>query len=75
MSAERRENADLDLGYVESKLRRLLFDGGILYDPPLKVRRRTILRQCEPLRDLMVDSCKMWGRGDKSWASWRSDAS
>lgn len=68
MSAVRREGADLDLSHAEARLRRLLFEGDASYDPPLMVRRRTILSQGEPIRELMYEPCKMWGWGDNSWA-------
>src|SRR3569623_1337774 len=62
-----REQADLDLGPAEPKLRAMLFDDETRYQPPLMVIRRTYTSQGEHLREIMWEPCKGYGFGDNTW--------
>jgi len=67
VSTIEREQADLDLGAAEAKLRGLLFDGQSSYQPPLMVIRRSYTSQGQDLREIMFEPCKGFGFGDNTW--------
>jgi hypothetical protein len=63
-----REQADIDLGGAEPRLRAMLFEGETRYQPPLIVIRRTYTSQGEHLREIMWEPCKGFGFGDNTWS-------
>jgi len=63
-----REQADLDLGGAEPRLRAMLFAGETRYEPTLMVVRRTYMSQGEHLREIMWEPCKRFGFGDNTWS-------
>lgn len=67
VSNVRREQADLDLGPAESRLRAMLFEDETRYQPPLMVIRRTYTSQGQHLREIMLEPCKGYGFGDNTW--------
>lgn len=67
-SAVDREPADLNLGNAEPKLRAMLFEGDLRYQPPLMVIRRTYTSQGQHLREIMWEPCKGFGFGDNTWS-------
>jgi hypothetical protein len=67
VSAIGREEADLDLGLAEPKLRAMLFEGNSSYQPPLMVVRRTYTSQGQVLREIMWEPGKSFGFGDNTW--------
>lgn len=68
VSSVEREEADLDLGFAEPRLRAVLFKGETRYQPPLIVIRRTYTSQGKHLRELMWEPCKAVGFGDNTWS-------
>ena len=63
VSNVRREQADLDLGPAESRLRAMLFEDETRYQPPLMVIRRTYTSQGQHLREIMLEPWqRLWVR-------------
>lgn len=67
VSQVQRERADLSLGAADPRLRAMLFEGGVGYDPPLMVVRRTYTSPGRPLREMMWEPGKGFGFGDGTW--------
>lgn len=68
VSMVQREQADLDLGPAEPRLRGLLFEGSTTYNPPLIVNKRPITSQGTLLHELMFEPAKHFGWGYNSWS-------
>lgn len=68
VSIVHREEADLELGLAEKKLRGMLFGEMGTYQPPLLVKRRRLVSQGQPVREIMWLPGKTWGFGDNTWS-------